>query len=314
MDVPAACLGLSIIRAEDHDRFQAAMEQADIKSHHYYFPRLLFGGQRERRLLLFEEVSGSILLYGLQQRASGLDLNLYVPPFPFQTSALQWAMARMREFNKGRAGRIDWVQQKDAPVIASHGFSVSLREREFIYDRAAVAALQGSDFARVRRYLANMKKYEGLAVRTFTPADEQGCMALYRKFRTQLQAKGVEPKGFSAMANCLKGADRLPLSRLHGEVFEVDGTIHAYSFGGPINTVYGCVFLTVSDHDFPGFAYALRHRMMMNFPNLAYFNDSTDNNRPGLGEMKQRFRPVEMHGIFRAQEGREVSERRSLLA
>ena len=44
--------------------------------------------------------------------------------------------------------------------------------------------------------------------------------------------------------------------------------------------------------------------MMKSFPELAYFNDSTDNNRVGLREMKQRFRPVEMHGICKAQEVR----------
>lgn len=311
LDVPDACLDLSVVRADDHDRFQAAIEQADIKSHHYYFPRLLFSGQRERRLLLIEEVSGSILIYGLQQRSSGLDLSLYVPPFPFQTSALRWAMARMREFNKGRAGRIDWVQEKEAALIESNGFSVALREQEFIYDRAAVAALQGSEFARVRRYLSSVRKYDNMVVRRFAQADAEGCMALYRKFRRQLQSKGIEPKGLSAMVNCLNGATRMPQDRLQGDVFEIDGAIHAYSFGGPINLVHGCVFLAVADHDFPGLAYALRHQMMMDWPDLVYFNDSTDNKRPGLGEMKQRFRPVEMHAIFKAQEVTGAAERKS---
>lgn len=302
LSTPDACLDLSIIRAEDGNLFQAAMDQCQIKSHHYYFPRLLFGGQRKNRLLLFEETEGSILLYSLQQRVSRLELSLYVPPFPFGAAALQQAKERMRDFNRGRASRIDWVQEEDADLVASNGFSVSLREKEFIYDRAAVVGLEGPEFSRIRRHLANLKKYEGLVVREFTSADEAACMMLYRNFRAQLQAKGIEPKGYGAMVNCLKEATRLPTSRLRGEVFEIGGTIRAYSFGGPIVSPYGCVFLTVSDHEFPGLAYALRHQMMKNFPELAYFNDSTDNNRAGLRDMKQRFRPVEMHGIFKAQE------------
>lgn len=313
LDIPAACVDLTVIRAGHHDRFQAAIEQANIKSHHYYFPRLLFSGQRERRVLLFEEVSGSILVYGLQERSSGLDLGLYVPPIPFQPAALQWALARMQEFNKGRPSRIDWVQEEEVALMADHGFSLSLREQEFIYDRAAVVALQGPEFARVRRYLSSVKKYGDLVVRRFTQADEDGCMTLYRKFRGQLQSKGVEPKGFSAMVNCLKGATGLPLTRLQGQVFEAGGAIRAYSFGGPINSDYGCAFLTVADHDFPGLAYALRHQMMMSWPNLTYFNDSTDNNRPGLREMKQRFRPVEMHNIFKAQEVKGTARRQASL-
>lgn len=305
LGAPDECLDLSIIRAEDGDRFHDAIDQCRIKSHHYYFPRLLFSGQRKDRLLLFEEVDGSILVYSLQQRVSRLALNLYVPPFPFRTTALQRARERMRDFNRGRAGRIDWVQEEDAHLVASHGFLLSPREQEFIYDRAAVAELNGPGFARVRRYLASLKKYDGLVVREYTARDEEACMAVYRRFRAQLQAKGVEPKGYSAMVNCLKGATRLPASRLRGEVFEIEGTIRAYSFGGPIGPDYGCVFLTVSDHEFPGLAYALRHQMMMNFPALTYFNDSTDNKRAGLREMKERFRPVEMHGILGAREARQ---------
>lgn len=302
LSLPDACSDLSVIRAADGDRFQAAMDGGGIKSHHYYFPRLLFGGQRKDRLLLFEEAAGAILLYSLQQRASGLALSLYVPPFPFSGAALQRARDRMRDFNGGRAGRIDWVQEEDAGLVESHGFSASLREREFIYDRAAVAALEGSEFARVRRYLSGLKKHGTLVVRAFTAVDEAACQAVYEKFRGQLQAKGVGPKGYAAMLRCLNEATQIPASRMRGEVFEIDGTVRGYSFGGPISAAYGCVYLTVSDHEFPGLAYALRHQMMQSFPELAFFNDSTDNNRPGLREMKERFRPVEMHGICKAQE------------
>lgn len=304
LSIPDLCSDLSVIRAADGDRFQAAMDGCGIKSHHYYFPRLLFGGQRRDRLLLFEEVAGALLLYNVQQRASGLGLSLYLPPFPFSGAALQRARERMRDFNRGRAGRIDWVQEEDVGLVESHGFSTSLREREFIYDRAAVAGLEGSEFARVRRYLAGLKKHETLVVREFTPADQGACLAVYEKFRGQLQAKGVGPKGYGAMIRCLNEATQIPATRMRGEVFEIDGTVRAYSFGGPINSSYGCVYLTVADHEFPGLAYALRHQMMKSFPELAYFNDSTDNNRVGLREMKQRFRPVEMHGICKAQEVR----------
>lgn len=208
----------------------------------------------------------------------------------------------MRDFNNGRAGRISWVQEEDAELIEAEGFSLTLRELEFIYDRAAVQALDGSGFARLRRYLAAVKKYEGLSVQSFTAADEQACLDFYQKFRQQLQAKGVEIKGQSDMANCLKGAAKLPESRLRGDVFRINGSVCAFSFGGPITRDCGCLFLTIADHDYPGLAYALRYNLMANFPELTYFNDTTDNKRAGLAEMKQRFRPVQMHRIFSARE------------
>lgn len=280
------------------------MNACEIKSHHYYFPRLLFAGRRTNRLLLFEEVEGSILLYSLQQRASRLELGLYVPPFPLTDAALTQARRRMRDFNRGRPGRVEWVQQKDAAAVRDHGFSLRPREEEFIYDRARVVALEGSDFAKIRRNLAALKKYDGLVIREFNAADAEPCTALYLRFQSQLQARGVEPKGYRGVVNCLKGATRLPVSRLRGEVFEIDGTIRAVSFGGPINATYGCVYLTFADRDYPGLAYALRYHMMKNFPELTYFTDSTDNGREGLAEMKRRFRPVEMHGVLTAREER----------
>jgi hypothetical protein len=34
------------------------------------------------------------------------------------------------------------------------------------------------------------------------------------------------------------------------------------------------------------------------YPELPYFNDSTDSGLKGLRELKQCFQPVEMHGIY----------------
>jgi hypothetical protein len=300
--VSEAGLDLSPIRIEHGQLFQAATEQCQVKSHHYYFPRLLFGGKREKRILVFEQVGSSIVLYSLYRRSSGLELRLYVPPFPFETAALQRARDRMRDFNRGRASIIEWVQEGDADLIASHGFSVSLKEREFIYDRAAVAELSGSRFSRLRNHLARAARHPDLVAREFAPEDAAGCLALYRTFCSQLSAKDVEPKGARSMTNCLKHATRIPTALMRGEVIEVEGVIRGYAFGGPMSQSHGCVFVVVSDHEFPGLSYALRHRMMTSFPHLTHFNDSTDNGRVGLREMKERFRPVEMHGAYRATE------------
>lgn len=305
LDVPEACLDLSPIRIEDAGRFQAAAEQWGVKSHHYYFPRLLFGGQRKSRALLFEEVEGSILVYNLQRRAQEgrLELKLYLPPFPFSAAALQRAKERMRSFNRGRAGRIDWVQEGDTALVASHGFATSLREREFIYDRAAVAELSGALFRSLRRHLAVVgRNYPGMSFRAYAAADQAACSALYQRFRVQLQAKGIEPKGTQAMMNCLQDAARMPTFLMRGEVVEVDGVVRGYSFGGPISPRCGCGFLLASDHDYPGLGYAVRHRMVKSLPELPYFNDSTDNGRAGLREVKEHFRPVEMHAVHAARE------------
>jgi len=95
------------------------MNACEIESHHYYFPRLLFPGRRRNRLLPFEEVEGSILLYSLRQRASRLEPCSYVPPFPLTDAARTQGRRGMRDFNRGRAGRIEWVQQEDAALVGT---------------------------------------------------------------------------------------------------------------------------------------------------------------------------------------------------
>jgi hypothetical protein len=163
LDVPEECLDLSPIQIGDAERFLAAAAAWDVKSHHYYFPRLLFGGQKKGRLLLFEEIGGSILIYVLRQRPQDgrLELRLYLPPFPFLTLALKQAMERMRSFNGARAACIDFVQDADASLLTHAGFAMRPVERVFVYDRAAVAEASGSAFKRLRQNLVTLKNRHG---------------------------------------------------------------------------------------------------------------------------------------------------------
>jgi hypothetical protein len=302
LDIPQACSDLAPIGIEHAGRFQAALDLCEFRSRCYYFPRLLFNVRRRNLLLLFEEVEGSILLYTLREREGRHEMRLYVPPFPFEAAALHRARARVREFNGGRPVRIEWVQAEDVPLIEAHGFSMSPREEEFVYDRAAVAELRGQAFRGLRERLAGLKRYAGLSAREFTAADGPACLALFDRFCAELSAKGIEPIGRRPMVNCLSQAAQLPASLLRGEVMENDGALCAYSFGGPMSRCGGCILIAISDHDVPNLGYALRYRMMVARPDLAWFTDSTDNGRASLGEMKRRFRPVEMRASYAARE------------
>src|SRR5215207_1875872 len=101
---------LASIKAEDADAFLAAAEHAQVKSGVYYFPRLYINGQISR--MRWERHAGSILVYLVRPRqVGGLYMNLYLPPFPFDSAALRHARQRMRDFNGDRSGRILVVQK-----------------------------------------------------------------------------------------------------------------------------------------------------------------------------------------------------------
>jgi hypothetical protein len=101
-------------------------------------------------------------------------------------------------------------------------------------------------------------------------------------------------------AGCLENYEFFPSGTIKGQVLEIAGSVKAFSFGGPIRSSHGSVFITISDHDMPGLAYLQRYHLLTSMPQLTYFNDSDDTGRPGLAQVKRAFRPVEMHGIYSA--------------
>jgi hypothetical protein len=74
----------------------------------------------------------------------------------------------------------------------------------------------------------------------------------------------------------------------------------AVTFGGPITSRTGSLFIAIADHQFPGLGYLLRTRLMQKLPQLEQFNDSSDTGREGLAYVKSRFRPIAMNKVYQA--------------
>jgi hypothetical protein len=293
---------LASIEAEDADAFLAAAEQARVKSWFYYFPRLHFYGQSRAHMLRWERHAGSILVYQTRRREGGWQMNLYLPPIPFDPAALRHAVQRMRDFNGNRPGRIIFVQESDALLVAREGFEISFKEDEYIFDRAAVMALEGAGFRRLRQDLSHALRAGLVETRPYTAADRPACLALLEAWRERLIANGMKATQYSYTVACLAAANRFLPSLLKGLVVEVNGEVRGFAFSGPISSTMGCNYLCITDLGFPGLALLLRYRLMAEFSDLIHFNDGTDVGRPGLRQLKQRFRPVEMHGLFSARE------------
>jgi hypothetical protein len=301
-DEIAASADILPLEAEDAGVFLAAAEQAQAKAWFYYFPRLYFYGQSKRHLLRWERHAGSILLYQIRQQKSGSRMDLYLPPFPFDSGALRHAVQRMRDFNGDRSGRIVFVQETDILRVAREGFEVFLKSEEFIFDRAAVMALEGAGFRSLRQELSRALRQGQVETRPYTRADQSACLALTEAWKARLTTNGMKATPYRYTLACLAAADLFPPSLLSGLVVEVDGEVRGFAFSGPITSTMGCNFLCVTDPGFRGMPHLLRYRLMAGFPDLLYFNDSTDSDRPGLRELKQRFRPVEMHNLGSARQ------------
>ncbi|MGO4387391.1 phosphatidylglycerol lysyltransferase domain-containing protein [Microvirga sp. 2YAF29] len=292
---------LASIEVEDADLFLGAMEEARVKAAFYFFPHLYFAGRTSTRSLLWERHAGSILIYQVRRQKGGSEMRLYCPPLPFDASALRHAMQRMQEFNSSRSSRISYVPEEQALQVMREGFSIELKSEDFIYDRAAVVALEGARFAKLRQELARALRQGQVETRPYTSADRPGCVALTEAWRERLVARGMKVgAAYGVTSACLTSSHRFQSPLLTGMVVEVDGKLCGFGFSGQLTSGMGCNYACVTDLAYPGLTLVLRRSVMGAFPHLAHFNDADDAKRPELHASKQRFQPVEMHGVFKA--------------
>jgi hypothetical protein len=292
---------LSAIKIEDAHPFMDAAQQAGARSYLHYFPLLYYYGQDKAHTLLWERHAGSILVYLLRRRSSGTRINLYLPPFPFEPVALRHALQRMRELRGDRSGRIIWVQQEEALLVAREGLEIYFKEDELILDRAAVMAVEGPGFRSLRQELSRARKPGQVETRPYTTDDQPACLALVEQWKDRAHSLSMRVDGYRHTVSCLARAEHFPRSLLHGLVVEVKGEVQGFAFSGPITQTHGCNFLRISNPKYRGLPHLLGYRIMAEFPELIYFNDSTSG-RDGLRELSQPFRPVEMHGLFGARD------------
>lgn len=299
-----ALAGLAPISLADAARFIAAAETAKVISWSHYFPYLHFFGRNEADdRLLHEFVDNAALVYRLEARNGKPRLSLLLAPFPFSLPALQQARDRMHVFNGPGRARIIRLQESEALPVARQGFEITRHSDEYVYDAGAVAKLEGSKFATVRRKIA---RYAGGAatVREYQASDEPACRALLNAWRADLRSIGVRIGPYYRYGRtCLKDSEAFGRPRLVGQVIEVDGEVGAFSFGGGITSTHASVFITVADRRHPGLAYFQRKCLIDALPEFRFFNDAHDSQRPGLAQMKRSFRPAMMHSLFVARRG-----------
>lgn len=183
------------------------------------------------------------------------------------------------------------------------GYRMQYRESEYIYDGNLVRASAGGDFERLRRYVNRARRTPGLTLRNYGEDDQAACLDLLARWRRQRTEQGINIDGYGYTQRCIENAHKFNKGLLRGEVIIVDEKLVAFSFGGLISPTIESIFLTISDHEFPGLGYLQRHNFMLNAPNTKLFNDSSDADRSGLEQVKSSFRAIEMNHLYRASLG-----------
>jgi hypothetical protein len=282
----------------DETRFRAAIETEQPQSWLYYFPFLFCFAQARDQTLLWEQVNSSICLYFMRTTKNGKQLALFVPPFPFSEEALAAARLRVRNFNRNGSCRVVWAEERYEGVLEKNGFDLSERETEFIYDTLQVSNATGKEFGRLRQHLNRALRLPEIELKPYSSADQEACHEILDTWYEQLtEGKGIEVYGYGYVRACLKYAAAFAGGSLVGEVARVGGKLAGFTFGGPIHSGMGSIFVSISDRAIDGLGYLQRHHFMSHFPQLPLFNDSSDTGREGLAHVKRQFRPVKMNRL-----------------
>ena len=94
----------------------------------------------------------------------------------------------------------------------------------------------------------------------------------------------------------------------------VNGRVSAFAFGGEIRPGLGCSFDRRSDPEIRGLSYFSLRSFLLKLQDFDVVNDGSDAGRDGLRQIKDSFRPIEMHAEYRATQlnpGAHVDTRRS---
>lgn len=295
--------GLSKFVMADQQTFFSAMAECKQKSWLYFFPFLHSFSLAPNQSLLWERANNSICIYMLRSVSNVPRLRLYLPPFPFSSTALKSAEDRQRNFNGDSHIEIVWAEQCVGPELMQRGYRMQYRESEYIYDGNLVRASAGGDFERLRRYVNRARRTPGLTIRNYGADDQAACLDLLARWRRQRTEQGINIDGYGYTRRCVENALEFKNGILRGEVIIVNEKLVAFSFGGLIRPNVESIFITISDHEFPGLGYLQRHSFMLSAPDTKFFNNSSDADRSGLEQVKSSFRAVEINHLYRASLG-----------
>jgi len=299
--IPEKLHDLNILKPADQFRFLEATEAGKQSSWLYFFPFLYCFSKGQKQTLLWEQIDSSMCLYLLRKSEDEFNLRLYLPPFPFNLSALRHAEDRLRQFNSDSICKILWIEEAQYSDLIQSGYSLRFVEEEFIYDTKLVEASAGKQFVRLRKQINYLVKLPNIEIRGYQSIDEDECIRLLDSWRNSLEnEKGIKIGGYNYAKSILKSAAEFDEEILKSQVIVIDGHIRAFTFGGKITSTFGSLSIGVSDHSIESLGYLQRKEFMKANQHIPFFNDSSDVGREGLNFVKNAFRPVAKNKLYRA--------------
>ena len=158
---------------------QNAFSSASKSSWCYYAPFLCCFSLPPRRRVFVSEKHGALWVLVRRYLADAPQVDLVVPPLPFSNEALDSFLDEMAGVDP-RPARILWVDQEDADRLPVGRFDLRLKDTEYVYDPARVAAASGGEYRDLRKRLNRFKAQGSVRFRRMEGGDVPECLAYWK--------------------------------------------------------------------------------------------------------------------------------------
>ncbi len=231
--------------------------------------------------------------------------GVFMPLPPLGTGPVTGAVAEafriMQERNRGRAvTRVENVPAGLKAELERAGYRLAPKDVDYFYRAADLVTLAGDRYKSQRAACNRFGREQGGLLESYESRDQDECLALYRDWRDQKLAKGMEESARSLLADS-EAAHREAFAHytalgLAGAVVRVKGAIRAYTFGYWLAPSVFCVLLEAADRTIPGLAQFLFREFCARAQaqGADFINTMDDSGLAGLAKSKQEYHPIEL--------------------
>jgi hypothetical protein len=176
---------------------------------------------------------------------------------------------------------------------------IEQRRLQYLYAPRSYADLGGRKYYTIRRNVALIERLPDVEVVPYSASHAEGCRDLLQRWRKHHRDAHGTAGGVATSERAIELAAVFSETDVRGEVVLVNGRLSAFAFGGELRPGRGCIFDARSDPEVRGLSYFQRRSLLSRLQEFELVNDGSDTGRPGLRQLKDSFRPAEMHAEYR---------------
>jgi hypothetical protein len=210
-------------------------------------------------------------------------------------AVLKRCLERANDFNGDRSAQIMRIDTKDVDAVKAAKVRVRKRREQYIFASRAYGDMSGKTFYTIRRNVKLVQQLPDVEVVPYSTSHAQACDALLDRWVREHRDMHGNTGGAGTSRRALELAGTLPDNELRGEVVFVDGRLAAFAFGGEIRPGLGGSFERKCDTSIKGLGYFHFLSLLKSLHQFERINDGSDAKHAGLRQLKDSFRPVEMH-------------------